>query len=120
MSGAVKWASVLATSARLEDAVEEAADGIAAQLGGRSVDLLLAFCAQDYADHFGLTRRELTILTHLVQKETNAEIAKRLYISPKTVDHHVSSVLQKMGVKSRADAAKIAMKEGLFSKTGEC
>jgi DNA-binding NarL/FixJ family response regulator len=36
---------------------------------------------------------------------TNAEIAQRLYLSPRTVDHHVSAILAKLGVSSRAEAA---------------
>jgi DNA-binding NarL/FixJ family response regulator len=35
---------------------------------------------------------------------TNAEIAQRLYLSTRTVDHHVSSILAKMGVSTRAEA----------------
>ena len=38
---------------------------------------------------------------------TNADIAARLHISPKTVDHHVSAVLGKMGVSTREEAAEL-------------
>ena len=40
---------------------------------------------------------------------TNAEIAAHLVISPKTVDHHVSAVLAKLGVRTRRAAAEAAM-----------
>ena len=62
----------------------------------------------------GLTARELDVLSLVVEGLRNAEIADRLVISPKTVDHHVSSVLSKLGVASRQAAAAHAMKLGLF------
>jgi DNA-binding NarL/FixJ family response regulator len=43
----------------------------------------------------------------------NAEIARRLYVSEKTVGHHVSAVLRKLGVASRTSAAAEAVRLGL-------
>jgi ATP/maltotriose-dependent transcriptional regulator MalT len=54
------------------------------------------------ANAAGLTAREVEVATLLREGLTNAEIASRLVVSPKTVDHHVSSVLSKLGVHSRA------------------
>jgi len=65
------------------------------------------------ADPFGLTRREQEILGMLRADLTNAEIAERLFISAKTVDHHVSSVLGKLGVQSRKAAAAHAARLGI-------
>jgi DNA-binding CsgD family transcriptional regulator len=62
---------------------------------------------------FGLTTRQLDILALLAQNLTNAEIAGRLYLSPKTVDHHVSAVLAKLGVHSREAAAEVARQQPL-------
>ena len=52
----------------------------------------------------GLTPRETEVLDLIVRGATNAEIARELVIAPKTVDHHVSSVLGKLGVSSRREA----------------
>ncbi|MFL6600853.1 MAG: AAA family ATPase [Steroidobacteraceae bacterium] len=58
----------------------------------------------------GLTNREAQILTLLSEGLRNAAIAERLFVSTKTVDHHVSSILTKLGVASRAEAAALARK----------
>lgn len=68
---------------------------------------------------FGLTNREMTILGHIVGGLTNNEIGNALYISPRTVDHHVSSILSKLGAPSRRDAAEIALREGMAPQIGE-
>jgi DNA-binding NarL/FixJ family response regulator len=56
----------------------------------------------------GLTPRETEVLGLIVQGATNADIARSLVISQKTVDHHVSAVLAKLGVTSRREAAAAA------------
>jgi DNA-binding CsgD family transcriptional regulator/tetratricopeptide (TPR) repeat protein len=56
----------------------------------------------------GLTRREAEILGLLADGLRSASIAKRLFVSPKTVEHHVSAILAKLGVSSRAEAAALA------------
>lgn len=55
-----------------------------------------------------LTDRERDVLTHLVDGRTNRQIAGTLYISEKTVSVHVSNILAKLGVRSRAEAAAYA------------
>jgi DNA-binding CsgD family transcriptional regulator/tetratricopeptide (TPR) repeat protein len=56
----------------------------------------------------GLTGRQVEILAALAEGLTNAEIAARLVISVRTVDHHVSAVLQKLGATSRREAISAA------------
>jgi DNA-binding NarL/FixJ family response regulator len=55
-----------------------------------------------------LTKRELEVLTLLEQGLSNKEIASRLYITPKTAGHHVSKILSKLDLRSRAEAAAYA------------
>jgi DNA-binding CsgD family transcriptional regulator len=57
---------------------------------------------------FGLTRRECEVLDLICAEHTNAEIAAKLFISAKTVDHHVSAILAKLGVPTRAAARRAA------------
>ena len=57
------------------------------------------------ANSAGLTARQVEILRLVASGLSNAEIAQRLVLSTRTVDHHVSAVLQKLGLASRRDAA---------------
>jgi DNA-binding CsgD family transcriptional regulator len=61
----------------------------------------------------GLTAREAEIAALLARSLTNARIGARLHISTKTVDHHVSAILAKLGVGSRAEAGRLAIELGL-------
>jgi DNA-binding NarL/FixJ family response regulator len=55
-----------------------------------------------------LSRREREVLTLLAQGMSNPAIAKRLFITAKTAEHHVSSILGKLGLRNRAQAAAFA------------
>ena len=61
----------------------------------------------------GLTKREAEVASCLAEHLTNDEIAARLFISPKTVDHHVSAILAKLGVATREAAGRLAVEHGL-------
>jgi DNA-binding CsgD family transcriptional regulator len=69
------------------------------------------------ANAVGLTARQLQVLELLVEGLRNAEIARRLVLSERTVDHHVSAVLGKLGVRSRGEAAAAAARLGLRAPT---
>jgi len=65
-----------------------------------------------------LTERELDILRLVMQGKTNKEIAHALSITQRTVEFHVSNLLQKLGVESRIQAAVLATKMNLLDSTG--
>jgi DNA-binding CsgD family transcriptional regulator len=72
--------------------------------------------ASTRANPAGLTLRQVAVLRLLRLGHSNAEIADRLCVSPKTVDHHVSAVLAKLGARNRAEAAGRAA--GLLPELG--
>jgi DNA-binding CsgD family transcriptional regulator len=65
----------------------------------------------------GLTAREAEVLALLGEGLRNAQIAERLVVSEKTVDHHVSAILRKLDVHTRGEAAAEALRRGLQSPT---
>ena len=65
------------------------------------------------APEFNLTPREQDVLSHLVEDETEAEIADRLAISPHTIRSHVKNIYRKLQVHSRAQAVRVALEQGL-------
>jgi DNA-binding NarL/FixJ family response regulator len=56
----------------------------------------------------GLTARQLEVLALISEGRTNAEIAERLVLSPRTVEHRVAAVLAKLGASTRHEAARLA------------
>ena len=66
----------------------------------------------------GLTAREVEVLALLVEGLRNSEIADRLFLSERTVDHHVAAVLRKLSVGTRAQASDEAVRLGLAPKLG--
>ena len=57
-----------------------------------------------------LTQREIDVLRLLGEGLTNREIAARLFISPKTAEHHVSRIFAKLGLAKRSEAAAYAVR----------
>ena len=61
-----------------------------------------------HTNQAGLTTRQLEVLRLMAEGLSNAEIASTLFTSPKTVEHHISAVLAKLGAHSRAQAISAA------------
>lgn len=76
-----------------------------AQGGARSVPTGARRSTRD--NPHGLTAREQDVLDQVVAGLANPEIARALFITPKTVEHHISHVLAKLGVPDRRAAAAL-------------
>jgi DNA-binding NarL/FixJ family response regulator len=87
---------------------------------GKSETAVVAdFVARDNkpAQHdFGLSRRELEVLALIAEGRSNPEIGRRLFITRKTVAVHVSSILAKLGVSGRVEAATAAIRLGMTGR----
>jgi HD-GYP domain-containing protein (c-di-GMP phosphodiesterase class II)/DNA-binding CsgD family transcriptional regulator len=104
----------------------EAADALATdaregRLDRMAVDALLAAAGLRHEVKApvipaGLTDREIDVLRLLARGNTNKQMGRRLFISPKTVGHHVEHIYQKLGVSSRAAAAMFALEHGLMDE----
>ena len=75
--------------------------------------------ASTKSNPLGLTDRQMTILDLICEGLSNKQIAGKLKLSPKTVDHHVSAVLIKMDVSTRQEAAKRARDGRIASQNRE-
>jgi DNA-binding NarL/FixJ family response regulator len=125
-------AAALAAAGRRQEAVEQlvAAHRTARRLGARPLverltaslaalgerpDRRLGQRAVAQAANGGLTRREVEVVRLVAMGHTNREIARELFLSPRTVEMHVGSILLKLDCRSRADAARRASELGLLA-----
>jgi len=80
----------------------------------REVAAILSQLAMDNPADHDLTDREFEVLSHVVKGKTNREIAYDLDISEKTVEKHLNNIFEKLDVRSRVEAAVLAVQLGLF------
>ena len=92
-----------------------AAKRIFDELGAKHDLSLLERDVSDKASpRHGLTKRELEVLQRLAAGDTNKAIAKKLFVSERTVDRHVSNILTKLDVPTRSAATAFAFRERLL------
>lgn len=99
--------------------VEEVTDGVMALARGQRY--LTAGAAQRIADRFSyqaLTNRETEVLRFVVSGWSNKMIANELGVAEGTVKTHVKAILEKLGGRTRTEAANVAMRRGLVSPEG--
>ncbi len=84
-----------------------------AAVGGLDLDQPPPPARQPRSDAFGLTPRESEVLSLLTTGATNRVIARKLFISERTVSVHVSNLLGKLGVANRTEAARLALRMNL-------
>jgi DNA-binding CsgD family transcriptional regulator/tetratricopeptide (TPR) repeat protein len=68
------------------------------------------------ANPAGLTARQLEVLALVAEGRRNAEIAEQLFLSEKTVEHHVAAILRKLGASTRGEAASQAAALGIVAR----
>ncbi|WP_037681589.1 LuxR C-terminal-related transcriptional regulator [Streptomyces griseus] len=68
---------------------------------------------------YGLSPRELEVLTRAARGQTNQAIAQALFLSPRTVHSHIEHLLRKTGCASRAEATALAVRDGVLRPTPE-
>lgn len=102
------------SAGELRDITRRVAGGEAYVTPALAADMLTEFSQPHPIDSFSeLTTRETQILQLLSQGLTNREIGERMYLAEKTVKHYMTSILQKLHVRSRTEAALIAMQHGV-------
>lgn len=82
---------------------------------GESVEQRLGRRAAADHDDAGLSRRELEVMRLVAVGRTNREIARELFLSPRTVDMHVRNILGKLGCHTRTEATSKATDLGLLT-----
>ncbi len=100
---------------------DQLADAIRAAYAGRSTlspeaaETLVRSTARSSATGMDLTPREQQVLELMAEGLNNSQIAERLVVSRSTIKYHVSNILSKLGVTSRAEAIALAMRRHLIS-----
>ena len=106
------------TATDLVHAVHEVAAGeryLSEAVSRRAIDAYLEESKHPTKDIYQtLTSREREVLHLVAQGQTNAEVAKQLSISPRTVEVHRANMMRKLALKTHTELIHYAMKRGIF------
>jgi len=96
------------------EAVRGVAYGEQGWVSRRIAAQMVSWVRGDEREGLKLTAREMEVLKHVVEGNTNQNIAAKLGISEKTIEKYMEAIFAKLGVASRVEAAVYAVREGLF------
>jgi len=118
-NGAAGYVLKDSTPTDLIQAVHEVAAGkrfLSPKVAQSAIDLYVETSRQrTVGGHANLTDRERQVFQLVVEGHNNAQIATRLFISPRTVEIHRRTMMQKLGVKNQMDLLAHAVKRGIIS-----
>jgi NarL family two-component system response regulator LiaR len=112
--GAVGYTLKHSLNEHLADAIRAAYSGntvMAPEISQKLLDNIMQFGESN--SNFTLTARELEVLSHMANGLNNKEIAHTLFISRSTVKFHISNIIEKMEVETRAEAIVLAVRHHL-------
>jgi DNA-binding NarL/FixJ family response regulator len=117
-AGAIAYVLKGSTSTDLLQAIKDAIDGkhhLSETLSERAVNNYIQKVASPSSEPFDtLSMREREVMQMVVQGMTSAEIGKKLFISPRTVDIHRANLMHKLGLRTRIDLVQIAQRQGIL------
>jgi DNA-binding NarL/FixJ family response regulator len=117
-AGATGYVLKSSTSNDLVQAVKDAIEGkhhLSATLAERAIDNYIQKATSSSPNPFDtLSIREREVMQMVVQGMTSAEIGKKLFISPRTVDIHRANVMRKLGLRTRLDLVQVAQRQGIL------
>jgi NarL family two-component system response regulator LiaR len=113
-AGAISYLIKNVTSDELAKAIRDAASG-RSTLSPEAARVLVQATRPTKQPLYDLTEREMDVLKLVVQGQSNRQIAETLVISLATVKAHISSILSKLQVSSRAEASAYAIRHKLVS-----
>ena len=117
-AGAKAYVLKRSTSEELVRAIREAIAGryyLSPPLSGRAIEAYMEKAKDVTMDPYGiLTPREREVLHLAAEGFTSAQIATRLYISPRTAETHRASVMRKLGLRTRTDLIRYALRRGIL------